>query len=40
VVTRTIRDVVYGSDITFANYDHSDIDGLPGGIETYLVVDS
>jgi DNA-binding SARP family transcriptional activator/pimeloyl-ACP methyl ester carboxylesterase len=38
VVTRTVRDLVFGSEITFA--DHGEIDGLPGDWNAYLVVDT
>ena len=39
VVTRTVCDLVFGSEISFSDHDHDD-GGLPGEWKTYLVVET
>ena len=40
VVTRTVRDLVHGSQITFSDHVYGDVQGLPAEWSPYLVIDT
>jgi class 3 adenylate cyclase len=37
LVTRTVRDLVFGSEISFTDHDHDEMDALPGDWKAYVV---